>query len=174
MTTQPLIVATTYDNAGKVVDERWTWQTAKIQPLRKGATPMKVLYAPNMRYVYLAGNEFGETHYIVAESFEDAYEELLDDLANAGNICDHGGDMTDEERWRGYCNECRWCAESMTYGQARVCRAHDDHRFCDFTLCDCSVTDDGRWVNDLYVWMREVHLSVDQFMLVAESFKEGQ
>jgi hypothetical protein len=127
-----------------------------------------------MKQVFIAGNEFGETHYIVAENFSDAYQELLDDLANRGNICDHGGGMTDEERWRGYCGECRWCGVNGTANGARVCKAHDEHRFCEVALCDCSVTDDGRWVDDLYVWMRELQLSVDMFMLTADAFQEGE
>jgi hypothetical protein len=51
-----------------------------------------VLCAPNMRYVYEFGDEFGPTGYIVAESGEDAYEEMLDYLCGRDGVCDHGGD----------------------------------------------------------------------------------
>jgi hypothetical protein len=105
---------------------------------------MRVLYAPNMRHVYLAGNEFGETHYIVAESFEDAYQELLHDYANRGEICDHGGEITDAQRMNTYCG------------------GGPDG------ICDCAPTDDGRWVWDVYLWMNELALSVDMFLLVAD------
>lgn len=98
---------------------------------------MRVLYSPHMSHVYMAGNEFGETHYIVAGSFEDAWQELLADYANKGEICDHGGDITDEQRFDG-------------------------------ASCDCESTDDGRWVWAVYLWMNELTLSVDMFMLAAD------
>lgn len=110
---------------------------------------MKALYTPNMKQVFIAGNEYGETHYIVGENYSDAYQELLDDLANGGNICDHGGGMTDEERWREMAGEIA-------------------------STCDCSLTDDGRFVWDVHVWMRELQLTVDQFLLVAEAFEGAQ
>lgn len=98
---------------------------------------MKVLYAPNMRHVYLAGNEFGETHYIVAESYEDAYQEYLSYYADKGEVCDHGGDITDEQRFHG-------------------------------ASCDCAMTDDGKWVWDVYLWVEQLALSVDIFLLAAD------
>jgi hypothetical protein len=104
---------------------------------------MKVLYAPNMCHVYIAGNEFGETHYIVAESWEDAYEEYLSYEASIGNICDHGGEISDEER--------------MNHGG-----------------CDCTMNDQGQWVYDVNLWMKELRLSVDMFMLAAEAFEDSK
>lgn len=93
---------------------------------------MKVLHSSNERGVFIAGNEFGETCYILAESFEDAYDVLLCDEADRGNICDHGGDLTDEQ--------------VIVDGG-----------------CDCNTTSDGRFVWAVYLWLRPLAISVDQF-----------
>lgn len=93
-----------------------------------------ILHSSNERHVYEFGNEFGAVGYVLAESFEDAYAEMLWEEANNGNICDHGGDITDEQRANG-------------------------------GLCDCSATEDGRWVWDVYLWLKPMRLSVDHFYL---------
>ena len=108
---------------------------------------MRVLYAPNMRSVYLAGNEFGATHYVVAESFEDAWEEFLHAVADE-NICDHGGEISDDDRWAELAGERP-------------------------STCDCEVTDDGRFVWSVYLWVEPMALSVEMFLLAAEAFERA-
>lgn len=96
---------------------------------------MRTLYAPDMLHVYLAGNEFGETHYIVAGSFEDAWDEFLVWHADHGDgVCDHGDDINDEQRFNG-------------------------------GSCDCDSTSDGRYVWAVNLWMRPMVLTVDKFLL---------
>jgi len=99
---------------------------------------MKVLIAPNMNRVYMAGHEFGATHYIVAGSYEDAWDEYLTDIAETER-CDHGGDITDEQRFMQMAGDLEG-------------------------TCDCDMTDDGQFVNVIYKWMRPLKLTVDQFM----------
>lgn len=70
-----------------------------------------VLFAPNMRHVYIANNEFGECAYVVAESFEDAYDELLTWIADRDGVCDHGGELTDEQRTDGGACDCSQCED---------------------------------------------------------------
>lgn len=106
---------------------------------------MKILYSPNMRHVYLAGNEFGETHYIVAGSYEDAYSEYLSYYADKGQVCDHGGHITDIQRWA-----------EIDGGTS---------------TCDCTLTDDGKWVWDVYLWVYQLVLSVDIFLLAADDLE---
>ena len=104
---------------------------------------MRILFAPNMLHVYLSGNEFGETHYVVAESFEDAWDEFLVWHADNGDgTCDHGGDATDEE-------------------------------VLDQGTCDCELTSTGQLVWAVNLWMRELRLPVDKFLLAAEAFEEA-
>lgn len=101
---------------------------------------MNIIHGSNERRVYEFGNEFGFVGYILAEDVSDAYEYMLDYEAEHGNVCDHGGDITDEERWAEYSGEKP-------------------------STCDCSVSSDGAWVWDVYLWVRNTGLSVDLFYL---------
>ena len=95
---------------------------------------MNIIHGSNERRVYEFGNEFGFVGYVLAEDVSDAYEYMLDYEAEWGNVCDHGGDITDEERWDG-------------------------------GACDCSVSSNGTWVWDVYLWVRPMNMTVDKFYL---------
>jgi hypothetical protein len=100
---------------------------------------LKVLIASNMLEVYVAGNEFGATRYVIAGSFSDAWEEFITDLPDH-EICDHGGDfggITDEQR-----------ALELS-GEAD-------------STCDCEMDADGNFRWTVYLWMREFRLG-DQY-----------
>ncbi|MCB1902122.1 MAG: hypothetical protein KDH16_22725 [Rhodocyclaceae bacterium] len=115
---------------------------------------MKILYTPNMRHVYLAGDVFGEQCYIVAENIEDAWEEFGTYRVDLYGPCDHGGDITDEQRMVAY-SDALPTAESVHWN------------------CDCSLLDNGKWFNDLHTWVRELAVPVDRFMLVADDLEKG-
>ena len=106
------------------------------------AADVKVLHAPNERHVYLFGNEFGECGYILAEHDGDAWEELEEHIVDVDGPCDHGGDITDEQRFA-------WLENGSIAGQG----------------CDCSLTESGRWCNEGYWWLRELRLTVDHFYM---------
>jgi len=97
---------------------------------------LKVLFSSNMLEVYVAGNEFGATRYVVAGSFSDAWEEFITDLPDH-EICDHGGDITDEQR-------------------ALELSGETD------STCDCEMDADGKFRWTVYLWMREFSLA-DQY-----------
>lgn len=100
---------------------------------------MKVLHAPNEINVYEAGNEFGGTHWILAESLDDAFDEFLTWHADHGDgECDHGGDP---EVLANIANP------DIGYPQG----------------CDCDSTGDGRHVWAVNMWVRPAKISVDQF-----------
>ncbi len=109
---------------------------------------MKVLITANMRHVYLAGNEWGADAYVVAGSWGDAHAEYVDWRCEQGDRCDHGGAISDEVRTRQMMGELP-------------------------STCDCVMTDDGRFVWDLYLWVRQLALPVAQFMLVADDLDGG-
>lgn len=94
---------------------------------------MKVLISSNMLEVFVAGNEFGVTRYVVAGSYEDAWEEFITDLPD-DQVCDHGGDITDEQRW------IEWSGEAKS-------------------TCDCEPDAEGRFRWTVYFWMRPFRLS---------------
>lgn len=98
------------------------------------------LVAPNPRYVYEAGNEFGHLFWICAESYEDAYQELLCGL-NDTYVCDHGID-------------------------GEEARAEFERKLMQYPgeVCDCSLADDGRWIMAWNLTLRESDLPADKFM----------
>lgn len=113
------------------------WRVADV----RYAADVKVLHAPNERRVYLFGHEFGEVGYILAEHYGDAWEELEEYIVDTDGPCDHGGEITDEQR------SLNFCGETTLYG------------------CDCSLTESGRWCDEGYWWLRELRLTVDHFYM---------
>lgn len=97
-------------------------------------TRMIVKWGSNPINVYVAGNEFGATHVILAHSFEEAWEEWAD----GQEACDHGNDP-----------------EVL----AKIEAGDDD------IGCDCRMTDQGVYVWDVYLWIRE-HGRLDNFLAV--------
>jgi hypothetical protein len=122
-----------------------------IRTYRPPVKDVTVLYTSNPRHAYTFGDEFGRLGFIAAASFGDAYDEMLDYLGNRPSgayVCDHGGDITDEQRMEHYAGES------------------------DEGACDCSPSDSGVWVRDAYLWIRYLrHVPTDLAMLdLAESF----
>lgn len=68
-----------------------------------------VLIGSGMNRVCMFGNEFSDTEnpggFIIAGSFDEAHEELVDHLVGT-QVCDHGGDITDEQRSEGAPCDC--------------------------------------------------------------------
>jgi len=103
----------------------------------------ELLISPNPRHTYLAGNEFGALFWIAGESYEDAWAEFLCALGDA-YVCDHGlfeHDNADE------------FTRLLLNGQES---------------CDCEPDDNGRFINTIYLWMRESQLPVDKFFQAFE------
>jgi hypothetical protein len=111
------------------------------------------LLAPGFTKVFAFGTQFGQIGYIIADSWEDAYEELLDHAYEVDGECDHGDDPD-------YLH-LLLAAESIQHHSTgdddtdRVCRQDaweavwswvDEH-------CDCEHSSNGRvWMVDSW-WL---------------------
>jgi hypothetical protein len=95
------------------------------------------LLDPGFTKVFAFGTQFGQTGFIIADSWEDAYEELLEYAYEVDGPCDHGDDpelaalIATAEATPGPANLAAWeaCNEWV-----------DEH-------CDCTTCQYG------YVWM---------------------
>lgn len=103
----------------------------------------ELLISPNPRHVYVAGNEYGELFWVAGESYGDAWQEFLCALGDA-YACDHG--IRDDEELQ------------------QFTRALLDGR----ESCDCELDDGGRFVNTVYLWMRESQLPVTKLFQALE------
>jgi hypothetical protein len=101
------------------------------------------LLDPGFTKVFAFGTQFGQIGYIIADSWEDAYEELLDHAYEVDGPCDHGNDPElaalianlSDNRAVEAANEAVWTWI-------------DDH-------CDCEQSSNGRvWMVDSW-WHRE-------------------
>lgn len=88
---------------------------------------MPVLISSNMLEVYVAGNEFGVTRYVVGGGFSDAWEEFITDLPES-YVCEH-------DSWQ------------------------------DAEECDCETDANGRCINTMYLWMREITDLDDEYQI---------
>ena len=114
------------------------------------AVDVKILYSPQMTNVYRFGHEFGEVGYIVAGDMSDAWDEMLSHIVEVDGVCDHGGEITDEQRWA----------------------IHSGEAPADATgACDCELTDDGRWVDPGYWWCHHTDLK-PEFIELAFCYQE--
>ena len=94
------------------------------------------LLDPGFSKVFAFGTQFGQIGYIISDSWEDAYEELLDHAYEVDGPCDHGDDP-----------ELKALVEAA--GRA-IPPAQDEWEACWRWVdehCDCTPRDRG------YVWM---------------------
>lgn len=104
----------------------------------------ELLISPNPRHTYLAGNEYGELFWVAGESYEDAWQEFLCALGDS-YVCEHGGFMSQQA----------FVKFEMGLLDGRE-------------SCDCELDDGGRFINTVYLWMRESPLPVDKLFQAFE------
>lgn len=142
-----------------------TWTSWRDPDVRYYADCPKLLISPNMIEVFKFGHVLcgieDPTGYIVAESFEDAWEELCEYAYSIDGPCDHGA--TDE------------LAAKIAEAEARP--DDDPDRWSDLdewiaVNCDCEHSESGYvWMVDNY-WMRPMQLPVEK-LFQAFQYREG-
>jgi hypothetical protein len=95
-------------------------------------TTVPVLVSSNPIKSYWLRDVFGAAAFVLARSFEDAWQEACDWVVEHDGPCDHGGDATDEQ---------------IANGDA---------------VCDCDQTDDGQYVWMVEYTMRDSALTAKQ------------
>lgn len=135
---------------------------ARFKPDGFNTVDMLVKYPPNIYYtdvewdvnydhVFVASNEFGEFLYILSDTFENAWEAMLEwmeDRESRAYHCDHGGDIDDGIR------------------ALEIMGERD-------STCDCEMSPHGEFMWTVHVQMKQLALPTEMFLLAHGEDVEG-